>query len=172
MFSNYIFFSFDAIYSYYFSKFMYYFCFKTGCPPSFVEQNGRCFRAVPFARAMVNVEDIEVCKSMSWGQTVTLATSHSISDLTFIDNFVVTSDPSRLDNPYVAWKTLETHWMASNKSCLCLEGTQRFIRVNVYSCSSSSLHATFSEQNKDFFSKRLFYSSFMFVNISTDADVS
>ena len=31
------------------------------------------------------------------------------------------------------------------------EGTQRFIRVNVYSFSSSSLLATFSEQNKDFF---------------------
>ena len=60
------------------------------------------------------------------------------------------------------------------------EGTQRFFRVNVYSCSSSSLLATFSEQNffskrlsyRRFFSKRLSYSRIMFVSLSTDADVS
>ena len=38
----------------------------------------------------------------------------------------------------------------TNGPCFIV-GTQRFIRVNVYSCSSSSLLATFSEQNKDFF---------------------
>ena len=34
-----------------------------------------------------------------------------------------------------------------------VEGTQRFIRVNVYYCSSSSLLATFAEQDKIFFRK-------------------
>ena len=52
------------------------------------------------------------------------------------------------------------------------EGTQRFIWVNVYSCSSSSLLATFSEQNKDFFSKRLFYTKIMLASVSTDANIS
>ena len=57
-----------------------------------------------------------------------------------------------------------------------IEGTQRLIRVNGYSCSSSSLLATFPEQNNDFFSNdymnSLYYSRIMFMNISTKADVS
>ena len=52
------------------------------------------------------------------------------------------------------------------------EGTQRFIRVNVYSCSSSSLLATFSEQNKDFFSKVQFYSRILFLSTQTNAPIS
>ena len=52
-----------------------------------------------------------------------------------------------------------------------IEGIQRFIRVYVYFFSSSSLLTTFSEQYKDFFSKRLLYFRIMLVNISTNADM-
>ena len=43
------------------------------------------------------------------------------------------------------------HLHALSDIAIIFEGTQRFIRVNVYSCSSSSFLATLSEQNKDVF---------------------
>ena len=58
-----------------------------GCPPSFTEQNGRCYRAVPFLSQLVSPLDRDVCKSMTWNNSVTLSTSTSLTALTFLDYF-------------------------------------------------------------------------------------
>ena len=59
----------------------------------------------------------------------------------------------------------------NNHTCLSIQEHSRFIRVNGYSWCSTSLLATFSDQNKDLL-KIIFYSRIMFVNVSAMADVS